>query len=86
MLASTSVPPTLCSERKKKKRALHKGWGTLIVVREREDGGRWGTRQFSAEAKWNPGAYSLTVADTSSGGHKIGASFTYYSEPFVYQF
>lgn len=33
-----------------------------------------------------PGAYSLTVADTSSGGHKISASFTYYSKPFVYAF
>jgi hypothetical protein len=24
--------PTLCSERKKKERALRKGWGTLILV------------------------------------------------------
>ena len=40
--ASTSVTPTLCSERKKKDRALRKGWGTLILVRARDEGGRVG--------------------------------------------
>jgi hypothetical protein len=43
--------PTLCSERKNQKRALRKGWGTLVIERTEKEKKAWATRPGTKTGK-----------------------------------